>query len=262
MCYHASFNASWSDLQDFFFLDKQYGEEVHALFHANAFAFPKIPVITEENPNKLQFFEWGLLEGSFNSPKEAKAFRMKYPTFNAVSETIFEKRMFQKPILNKRCIIPCTGFFEWREVQGAKYPYFINVKDKQNGKPSAFFSLAGIYNSWVDKGTGEVVNSFSILTNPANRMMELIHNSKKRMPLILPHGKEKEWLDKSLDNNPDEIKGFFSSFPEDQMLAYPISKRITSRKDNPNVPEVTDYHHYLELEGLEEVVFGMELPSS
>jgi len=56
-----------------------------------------------------------------------------------------------------------------------KYPYHIGVKDRE------YFYMAGIWQAWTDTETGECVETFAIVTTAANRLMEQVHNSKKRM---------------------------------------------------------------------------------
>ena len=113
------------------------------------------------------------------------------------------------------------------------------MKDRQ------LFCFAGIYTSWVDKTTGELINSFSILTTDANPLMEKIHNLKKRMPVIVPPSLYKKWLQPDLTK--EEIQSFFHPYPEENMQEHSISKRITSRTDNPNVPETLEPFTYPEL---------------
>ena len=79
--------------------------------------------------------------------------------------------------------------------------------------------MAGIWNPWVDQETGEVVDSFAILTTAASPMMSAIHNKKKRMPVILSPEAEKSWISPMLS---DEIKGFLKPFDEQQMRANPV----------------------------------------
>ena len=62
-----------------------------------------------------------------------------------------------------------------------KYPYYISLKDR------GYFYMAGIWQPWNDKTTGEHVETFAIITSKANKLMEQVHNSKKRMPTILNH---------------------------------------------------------------------------
>ena len=57
------------------------------------------------------------------------------------------------------------------------------------------FAFAGIYSKWVDKSSGELIKTYSIITTEAKGLMLDIHNSKKRMPIILNSSNEKDWLE-------------------------------------------------------------------
>lgn len=103
-------------------------------------------------------------------------FKNKSVIINARSETAFEKQMFRKSLLERRCLIPATGFFEWNKLK-EKY-YFTSKEDHT-------FFFCGIYNTF-DKE-----NRFVILTTTPNNSIEDIHN---RMPLILPKSKYDDWL--------------------------------------------------------------------
>jgi len=120
-----------------------------------------------------------------------------------------------------------------------KYPYFIHTKS------SDLFSLGCIYESWVDKTTGEIRNTFSILTTPANPLMERIHNLKKRMPLILSREDEKKWIEPNL--TPDQISELIKPYPESDMNAYTVSQNVNSARNNRNVPQSMEKIDYPEL---------------
>ena len=105
-------------------------------------------------------------------------------------------------------------------------------------KNKEMFCFGGIYANWTDRFTGELIQSFSILTTDANPMMEKIHNSKKRMPVIIPSNAYENWLDSNL--MPKDIQQFFKPFSESEMAYHTISKLITSRIENSNVPEVVE----------------------
>jgi putative SOS response-associated peptidase YedK len=150
----------------------------------NAFQFPKTPVITNLNPDLIQMFQWGLI------PHWAKNDEIKKNTLNARVETIHEKPSF-KYALQNRCLIIADGFFEWQwlDPKGKhKQKYIINFPDNQ------LFAFAGLYNTWADPSTGEMINTYTILTTAANELMSIIHNSKKRMPIILNPEDENLWL--------------------------------------------------------------------
>ena len=134
---------------------------------------------------------------SWNKSAEAlKESRKKFNTLNATSERLLESKMFRDAALKRRCIVLSSGFYEWRHLQpvGAKkpivYPYYITT----NSELEPLFMMAGIYQPTVDFSTGEVIDSFSIVTTVANSLMEQIHNKKKRMPTILNHALAEEWI--------------------------------------------------------------------
>ncbi len=204
-------------------------ESFEPIYHENAFNYSQRPVILDQDPVRFNLYRWGLIPLWVKGIGQANTMRVS--CLNAVSETVFEKPSFKVSIRRKRCIVPSTGFFEWKEIgKGKKQPYFIRVKSMD------IFSMAGIYQEWVDDDDIGIYKTFSILTCPANPLMEEIHNTKKRMPVILPKEMEREWLDESL--NQDQIKSFFLPYPEEDMEAWPVSNLITSRKENSNILEV------------------------
>lgn len=69
-----------------------------------------------------------------------------------------------------------------------KYPYHIRLKDK------AYFFIAAILQPYVDKDTGETVDTVAIVTTEANSLMKQIHNSTNRMPTMLPDELAWEWM--------------------------------------------------------------------
>ncbi len=163
----------------------------------NGFDFPLTPVITNQEPELIQFYNWGFLPSWVND----LSFRAN--TLNAKYETLDEKPSF-KPYLNQRCIVLADAFYEWQwlDTKGKnKQPYRISLI---NETPFAF---AGLYNRWRNTKTGEWLSTYTILTTAANKLMEEIHNSKKRMPLILSEASEQNYLKfGSVDNDGVELK--------------------------------------------------------
>lgn len=235
MCFHYALTKEKAEIE--IQLGVNWDDEWQPVFHAAGFSFLQMPVITQKQPGRVQLFNWGLIPHWVKT--RADAGKLKTQTLNARSETVFEKPSFRSCIPNSRCLVIADGFFEWMDYQKKKYPHFIQMKDRQ------LFCFAGIYTSWVDKATGELINSFSILTTGANPMMERIHNLKKRMPVIVPPSLYKKWLQPDLTK--EEIQSFFHPYPEENMQEHSISKRITSRTDNPNVPETLEPFTYPEL---------------
>lgn len=148
----------------------------------NGFTFPKTPVIANKNPEEIDFFNWGLIPHWAND-KEIRKF-----TLNARIETISQKPSFRTYTKN-RCLIIADCFFEWQWLdpkgkQKQKYELLIGEREP--------FAFGGLWSSWTNPETGEIFNTYTILTTEANRFMAKIHNSKKRMPVIVSN--EQEWL--------------------------------------------------------------------
>jgi putative SOS response-associated peptidase YedK len=148
------------------------------------FEFPQTPVISNENSDIIQFYNWGLI------PSWAKDNTIRKYTLNAKIETLHQKPSFKDNVSN-RCLIIADGFYEWQwlDAKGKnKQQFLINLPNKEA------FAFAGIWSNWIDQTTGELVKSYSIVTTEANEFMSKIHNSKKRMPIILTKENEEEWL--------------------------------------------------------------------
>jgi putative SOS response-associated peptidase YedK len=208
----------------------------------SGFSHPSLSVIKEDG---LFQFEWGLIPSWVKDTETANDIRSK--TLNAVGETVFEKPSFRKSIVSRRCLFPVSGFYEWREIKGVKYPYYIQLRETD------YFSLGSLYDTWINRESGEIRNTFSIITNPANPLMEKIHNLKKRMPLILSPEDEMKWLDSSLKT--EQIKKLIKPFPETKMTAYTISRNANNSRMNRDVAGITKRMDYPELVEEENLLF-------
>jgi len=172
----------------------------------------KLPVITNSEPAKLNYFKWGLI------PFWAKDPKIGYKLINTRAESITEKPSFKSAFTKRRCLIPANGFYEWRKDEN-KTPFRIFLKSEE------IFSMAGIWETWKD-AEGKLIHSFSIITTKPNSFMENIHN---RMPVILPPKMEDAWL-----NEMDEmaLKNLLAPFDASKMEAYPVSKKVNSPANN------------------------------
>ena len=210
-------------------------DEVTPYYFVSGFVHPHLPIVKSDG---VFLYEWGLIPFWAKDLKGANDIRSK--TLNAVGETVFEKPSFRKSIVSKRCLLGINGFYEWRDFNGKKYPYHIQLKGGE------LFSLGCIYENWVDKSTGEIRDTFSILTTPANPLLSKIHNLKKRMPLIISRNHESEWVDPKL--NAEKIKDLIKPFPDKEMEAYTISTDANSARKNRNSPEILSPVTYAELD--------------
>jgi len=176
----------------------------------------ELAVITDQAPDEMQFYHWGLV------PVWAKDPAIGNKLINARAETIAEKPSFRNAFRNRRCLVPADGFYEWKKGT-VKTPYRITLN---HGEP---FSMAGIWEKWVSRD-GEVFHSFSIITTEPNELMAPIHN---RMPVILLPENEKRWLD---DNNTEVLESILKPYPAGLMTAFPVSTFVNSPKnDSPEI---------------------------
>lgn len=205
-------------------------------YFVSGFVHPALPVIHEKG---ISMFQWGLVPSWTRNESDAREIRTK--TLNAIGETLFEKPSFRKPALSQRCILPVTGFYEYRDFNGVKYPYYIYSADNQG------FLLGGVYDTWINPATGETNKSFSIVTTPANSLMEKIHNLKKRMPLILPLSNSKLWVNSNTDAQ--LVKSLIQPYEARLMEAHTISLIANNTRLNRNIPEIMNKVNYPELDG-------------
>ncbi|HLP49323.1 MAG TPA: SOS response-associated peptidase [Chitinophagales bacterium] len=244
MCYHFA-DADTQEYIDWYV--KKNGLKVYiwqgAKYYVNGFDHGK-NIVACQGKDHLSELEWGLVPHWAADSAKAKDIRVK--TLNAKAETIFELPSFRKAIIRQKCLIFAKGFFEWRHIDTkTKIPYLIGVRDDSTGDTFRPFTFGGIYDTWVDKDSGELKETFSIITVPANEMMEVIHNSKKRMPLIISETDHFAWLNTEF---PDRIKQLMAPYPSKFMIAHPISKRITQRGVDKNCPEILQGEEYPQVE--------------
>lgn len=170
-----------------------------------------IPIIRKAGDNRIanEAF-WGLI------PSWSKDKKIAYHTFNARSETLAEKPSFRNAYKHSRCLIPASGYYEWQQQNKTnKQPFWIGRADKEP------FAMAGLFEDWTDTNTGELIESFTIITRPAFQEISHIHN---RMPVILPEDYYEDWLDGQFDK--------FPTIKISEMDFYPISKEVGSPKND------------------------------
>jgi len=173
----------------------------------------RLPVILDTSPHQINLVTWGFV------PHWDKQHKMK-PQINARLETAAEKPMFRDAYKKRHCLILADGFYEWKRDKTPSVPFRIALKHE---KP---FAMAGI---WDAADEDEEHASFAILTAEANSVIRPIHN---RMPVILPHGKEGDWLSiAGHERLPPQI-------PAKDLVVYEVSRAVnTPRNNDPRLLE-------------------------
>lgn len=232
MCYHKA-SPQKIDLKEYLgqFHPGQHFEvpDFQAFYHVSGFDHPRMPVRTAEHPDRIQTFIWGLIPPWTKTREDAvRNARLFLNTTSEKATTLY------KPLFQQRCLIYVTGFFEWKwdnplAKTSRKTPWFIH-------RHHQVFTLGGYYHSWTDKESGEIFDTYSVITTPANELMSEIHNNKKRMPLIIGASNHDVWLD--AEAPPEVIYSLMKPYDEDQLDAHEVSKSITRRGFDTNVPEI------------------------
>mgnify|MGYP003341973254 FL=1 len=171
----------------------------------------------------LKSMQWGLIPRWVKSAE--KASELFVYGLNARGETVEEKPMFREAWKDSVCLIPASGFFEWKEVNKKKYPYYIQMKD------DSVMLMAGICSEWIHPETGEWQQTFSILTTEANALMQEIHNVKKRMPVIFDGPQGGSFLRASMDQR----KTMLQPCDNDVLKAHQVGDWLNNSRGLRNV---------------------------
>jgi putative SOS response-associated peptidase YedK len=228
MCFTVNVNLIKDELENRYGVSFPDYDKFHPSYYYHAFGLPELPAICSESPDKVTLLKWGLIPSWTRSAKDADEIR--YKTFNARGETVNSKPSYSRPFKSRRCILPVKGFFEWQDREDKKIPWYIYHAEYE------IFSIAGLYDRWTQSDTGEIFETFSIITTDANDLMAIIHNSKKRMPVILDKENEDMWISSST-SSADSFSLLRPCNPA-LLKAHTIGNLINIRSADKNTPEV------------------------
>jgi len=185
----------------------------------NAAPSQRLPVVTNAAPDQVQLFQWGLV------PAWVKERGTGPQPINARAETLAEKPSFRQLLQRRRCLVLADSFYEWQQTGGAKGPKTPHRILLQNEQPYAF---AGLWDEWVERSTGEVLPTFTIITTEPNALMARLHN---RMPVILPdRAAEQAWLNDG--TSAADRQDLLQPYPADLMREYVVSTLVNSPAHN------------------------------
>lgn len=140
---------------------------------------------------------------------------------NARSETAAEKPSFRAAFKRRRCLIPASGYYEWKREGGVKQPYYIHPPD------DAVVHFAGLWEENT-KATGEPVRTCTILTTRANSVTGRVHD---RMPVIIEPDDQPKWVDPTFDDR-DELQALMEPAVEEAFDLHPVDRRVGSPKND------------------------------
>lgn len=182
----------------------------------------KIPAVrvSRSKDRELAMLRWGLI------PFWAKEQSSNYRMINARADTVFSKPAYKAAISRRRCLIPASGFFEWKRGERGKQPYMVRLRSDE------LFGMAGLWERWESSETGEVIESCAILTTRPNSAVGELHD---RMPVIIPPDFYAHWLDPEVRSR-DKIAPLLEPYPDEETLIQQVSKEVNNpANDNPSV---------------------------
>ncbi len=210
MCGRFALQSSAKDIADYLEVDPPQA------FVSRFNIAPTTPVLAKTEQG-LTFFSWGLV------PSWAKDANIGSRMFNARAETVATKPSFRNAFKRRRCLVPASGFYEWKPEEGGKQPYFCHLKHQ-------LFCFAGIWEHWQDS-MGNELQSCAILTTDAVGTMRQVHD---RMPVVLRDELRDQWLDHH-DENTEQAMDCIAQL-EDRFDVYPVSTKVNAaRYDSPDL---------------------------
>ena len=191
--------------------DLEVGPEVAERFWPRYNVAPTQGILTVLNasPPHLVYTRWGLI------PFWAKDPSIGAKLINARAETVAEKPSFKNAFLQRRCLIPADGFYEWKAEGKKKIPYSFSLK---TGTP---FVFAGLHEKWIAPDE-KTVETCTIITTQANSVVEPIHD---RMPVIVPKESQTLWLE-TQNNDVSKLQDILKPYPADEMICEPANLKL------------------------------------
>lgn len=215
MCGRFTQSHSWAEVCDFYQLVNETAPDWHPSWNIAPTQNAGVIVATEAGP-AWRRMRWGLV------PFWAKDAATGNRLINARADTAADKPAFRQAMAKRRCVVPVSGFYEWKAAGKRKTPYFVSAAE---GEP---LSAAGLWEKWVAPSTGEPLFTFTILTTDANATLAPLHD---RMPTILPRADVGRWLANGDAN-------LLRPCAPELLASWPVSPRVNSPKnDGPDLVE-------------------------
>ena len=165
----------------------------------------------ETGGRELARVRWGLV------PFWAKERAIGNRLINARADGLAEKPSFRDSFKKRRCLVPATGWYEWKKTPGAKQPYLFRLSD------GSAFAFAGLWSRWNDRESGEPLETCAIVTTEPNELAATVHD---RMPVVLGPDAHELWL--GGEPGSPELAALFAPHPIERLVVHPVSRRVNS----------------------------------
>ena len=171
-----------------------------------------VVLVQERGYNIVRSMRWGLIPAW--SKNELYGSKM----INARLETVTTKPSFKNLIPKNRCIVLSDGYYEWKQSDGRKVPFFIQRKD------GGLMFFAGLWTTW--SMSSKRIFTYTILTTKAQKNISDIHD---RMPVLIDKSKAEMWI--NLDNQFSEVKRELTEIKE-VLNYYQVSDFVNKPNNN------------------------------
>jgi len=158
---------------------------------------------------------WGLI------PSWAKDASIGQKMINARAETVAEKPSYRAAFKRRRCLVPASGFYEWKKGASGKTPHFITTADESP------FAIAGLWETWQSPDGGEL-STCTLLTTEANDLVSDLHD---RMPVIIAPEDYAMWLGSGREETPEalaSLRHLLRPYPDEKMQMWPVSTQVNN----------------------------------
>ena len=169
----------------------------------------EVPVVIREDRNRVVPMTWGLIPSYSPDPVGGR------PLINARAETLMERPAFREAVQNRRCLVPASGFYEWKKEGRRRVPFYIRLKT------APLFAFAGLYETRRDTH-GRELGTFTIITTEPNELVAGLHD---RMPAILAREREAGWI-RAGGVGHEDLARILAPYPVGEMEAYPVSGKV------------------------------------
>jgi putative SOS response-associated peptidase YedK len=218
MCGRYALAVSSPDLAKWFHID----ETISFAPRVNIAPTDMVPAVRQRPDGRRELIgmRWGLIPYWSTDPKSGAR------AINARVESVAEKPAFRDPFRKRRCLIPASGFYEWKKIGRTKQPYLVHPR---NG---GFMAFAGLWDRW-ESPEGDRVESCTILTQDANELVRPLHD---RMPVVVAATDYDRWLDRRIED-PMILKSVLAGPPDDLLEITAADPAINSVRYQPEQKE-------------------------
>jgi putative SOS response-associated peptidase YedK len=217
MCGRFTLHSSPRDIADLFGIDPAQLPELTPRYNISPTQAVAAVRLDDHGRRAFATLRWGLI------PSWTKDHGIGNSLINARADTVASKPAFRAPFRRRRCLVPASGFYEWKATGGKyKQPFHLRIVD---GRP---FAIAGLWERWAGAESG-AVETCAVLTTDANEVVREVHN---RMPVILAQADFAAWLDPRTPAQ--ELLPLLRPYPAEAMTASAVGRYVSNpRNEGP-----------------------------